>query len=243
MSIIQPNNKQFATIFAGLCCLTLLAGTQTASAVESEAYSIARGGRLYDKWFEVSEQANAPQTAHPNYPDSAKYKGDKANDWRCKECHGWDGLGADGAYSSGSHATGIKGINGMKGGDPAVVVALLKSDAHGYGDKLTEQDLVDLANFVVDGQIDWSKYIADKKSTGNADAGRQVYVTACIGCHGAEGKLPTDMPPLGSLTSNPWEVMHKILNGQPGEAMPALRAIDHQVAADVLAYLSTLPAE
>jgi thiosulfate dehydrogenase len=33
------------------------------------------------------------------------------------------------------------------------------------------------------------------------------------------------------------------MNGQPGEEMPALRAIDHQVAADVLAYMATLPAE
>jgi len=214
-----------------------------AAFAEPDQGSIARGGKLYDKWYKVIK-VEAPKESHKLYPASnKKYAEDAASNWRCKECHGWDGLGADGAYSSGSHATGIKGINGMKGGDPAVVVALLKSDAHGYGDKLTEQDLVDLANFVVDGQIDWSKYIADKKSTGNADAGRQVYVTACIGCHGAEGKLPTDMPSLGSLTSNPWEVMHKILNGQPGEAMPALRAIDHQVAADVLAYLSTLPAE
>jgi thiosulfate dehydrogenase len=152
-------------------------------------------------------------------------------------------MGADGAYATGSHASGIKGINGMKGGDPAAVVALLKADAHGYGDKLAEQDLTDLANFVVYGQIDWPKYVADKKSTGDAEAGKQVYVTACIGCHGAEGKLPKEIPPLGSLTSNPWEVMHKILNGQPGEAMPALRAIDHQISANVLAYLGTLPAE
>ena len=51
------------------------------------------------------------------------------------------------------------------------------------------------------------------------------------------------MPPLGSLMGNPWEVMQKVLNGQPAEVMPALRAIDHQVAADILAHIATLPQE
>ena len=40
---------------------------------------------------------------------------------------------------------------------------------------------------------------------------------------------------------NPWEVMHKLMNGQPGEQMPALRALDHQVVLDLLAHLKTLP--
>lgn len=205
--------------------------------------SIARGGKLYDKWYKVVK-SEAPTEPHQLYPSSnEKYAADAASNWRCKECHGWDGLGAAGAYSSGSHASGIKGIEGMAGGDPAAVVALLKDDAHGYGDKLAEQDLNDLANFVVYGQIDWSKYIdaSAKASLGDAEAGKQVYMTACVGCHGPEGKLPSEMPPLGSLSSNPWEVMHKILNGQPGEAMPAMRAIDHQVSADLVAFLATLP--
>jgi hypothetical protein len=35
--------------------------------------------------------------------------------------------------------------------------------------------------------------------------------------------------------------MHKLMNGQPGEQMPALRALDHQVVLDLLAHLKTLP--
>lgn len=42
---------------------------------------------------------------------------------------------------------------------------------------------------------------------------------------------------------NPWEVMHKILNGQPDEKMPALRALDRQVTVDIMAHLTTLPKE
>lgn len=229
---------------AAAIALASMFGATAALAADPDQGSIARGGKLYDKWYKVIK-AEAPKESHPLYPASnAKYAGDPESNWRCKECHGWDGLGVNGAYAKGGHATGIKGINGMIGGDPAAVVALLKGD-HGYGDKLADADLNDLANFVVHGQIDWSPYIdAEKKaSKGDAAAGKQVYQTACIGCHGSEGKLPKGMPPLGSLTSNPWEVMHKILNGQPGEAMPALRAIDHKVSADLVAYLATLPAE
>lgn len=212
---------------------------------EPDQGSIARGGKLYDKWYKVVK-AEAPTDSHPLYPSSnEKYANDPASNWRCKECHGWDGLGAAGAYASGSHASGIKGINGMIGADPAAITAILTSEAHGYGDKLSATDLADLANFVAFGQIDLTPYVdvATKASKGDPVVGGQVYNTVCAGCHGTEGKLPKDMPPLGSLVGNPQEVMHKILNGQPNEAMPALRAIDHQVSADVLAYLATLPAE
>lgn len=214
---------------------------------EVDQGSVARGGKLYDKWYKVVK-AEAPAKSHPLYratEKNAKYATDPKANWRCKECHGWDGLGVDGAYGSGSHKTGIKGVNGMAGGDPAAVVALLKAPAHGYGDKLSDEDLADLANFVVYGQIDLARYVdlETKTSRGDAAAGKQVYNTACTGCHGADGKLPTGMAPLGSLVGNPQEIMHKLLNGQPGETMPALRAIDHQVSADLLAYMATLPAQ
>lgn len=237
-------NRVMPTMMAG----AVFAGAvlvASASFAEVSEGSVARGGRLYDKWYKEIK-AEAPQQSHPLYPAAnEKYAGDPASNWRCKECHGWDGRGVNGAYASGSHATGIIGIDGMAGGDPAAVVAVLTAPEHGYGDKLSEQDLTDLANFVVSGGYDVDKYIdaATKAVNGDAVAGGQVYATICTNCHGVDGKLPKDMPPLGSLMTNPWEIMHKVLNGQPNEVMPALRAIDHQVAADVLAYLATLPVE
>lgn len=214
------------------------------AAAEVDQGSIARGGKLYDKWYKVVK-AEAPADSHPLYPAEAKYADKPDANWRCKECHGWDGLGAEGAYKSGKHATGIKGINGMAGGDPAAVVALLKAPEHGYGDKLSDADMMDLANFVVSGPIDLAPLVdlETKASKGDAEAGKQVFNTVCAGCHGPDGKLPKDMPPLGSLVGNPQEVLHKLFNGQPGEVMPALRALDHSVAADVLAHLATLPKE
>jgi thiosulfate dehydrogenase len=217
-------------------------GLSTAAFAEVSQGSIIRGGKLYDKWYKVVG-VDAPTESHKLYPAAnEKYAADPKSNWRCKECHGWDGKGVAGAYATGSHATGIIGIDGMAGGDPAAVVALLKGD-HEYGDKLTEDQLMDLANFVVYGQIDWSQLVADKASVGDAVNGQRVYETICMACHGADGKLPKEMPPLGSLISNPWEVMHKVLNGQPAEVMPSLRAIDLQVTADVVAYLANLPAE
>ncbi len=231
----------------GVGVAVAIGGLMTASiaAAEVDQGSVARGGKLYDKWYKVVK-AEAPTESHPLYPAAnEKYAADPASNWRCKECHGWDGLGADGAYKSGSHATGIKGINGMFGGDPAAVVALLKAPEHGYGDKLSDADLMDLANFVVSGPIDLAPLVdlETKAPKGDAEVGKQVFNTVCAGCHGAEGKLPKEMPPLGSLVDNPQEVLHKLFNGQPGEAMPALRAIDPKVTADVFAYLATLPKE
>jgi len=58
------------------------------SAEEVES-SVARGGRLYDKWWKVVG-AQEPKGANPAYPADGKYKGKGGTDWRCKECHGWD---------------------------------------------------------------------------------------------------------------------------------------------------------
>ncbi len=210
----------------------------------TEAASIARGGKLYDKWYKVVGQ-KAPTESHKLYPADKEYAKKANANWRCKECHGWDGLGKDGAYAKGKHFSGIKGINGMAGGDPAKVVALLKAPAHGFTDKLSDRDFTDLANFVTKGQVDMDKYIdrAAKTPKGDAAKGAAYYQTICAGCHGLKGLEPKEMPPLGSLMGNPWEIMHKVLYGQPGEQMPALLAIDRQVVTDILAHLTTLPKE
>ncbi len=236
-------NKALRTAAAGAVLISGLFAA-TASFGQDEG-SIARGGRLYDKWYKEAK-LSTPEESHVLYPAAnEKYAGNPGANWRCKECHGWDGKGVNGAYASGKHSTGIIGINGMAGADPAAIIAVLTGDAHGFGDKLSEADLNDLANFVSNGQVDMDQYIDfdTKTPKGDAAVGEQVYNTVCSNCHGADGKLPSDMPPLGSLMGNPWEIMHKILNGQPNEKMPALRAIDHQVTVDLLAYLATLPAE
>jgi mono/diheme cytochrome c family protein len=216
-----------------------LSASFAVSAAETES-SIARGGRLYDKYFAENKTAK-PESDHASYPHKGgKYGKDVS--WRCKECHGWDYKGKDGAYASGGHATGIKGISGAAGKDPAAIVAILKDAKHGYTDKqLSATDMQDLAMFVSKGQIDMAKYVADKKAKGNTAKGEVYFNTICAGCHGMDGKKIKDAPPIGSVADNAAEMIHKIMNGQPAESMPALRALDPQIAVDIASYLVQLP--
>lgn len=211
-----------------------------ASAAEQDSV-LANGGRLYDKWFAENKMPK-PTADHPAYPHKGGQYG-KDTSWRCKECHGWDYKGKDGAYAKGGHATGIKGIQGAAGKDPAAIAALLRDKTHGYSEaQLSAKDASDLALFVSKGQIDMAKYVdAANKAKGNGAKGEVYFNTLCAGCHGTDGKKLKDAPPLGSVADNGAEMMHKILNGQPAEAMPALRAIDHQIAADIAVHLTSLP--
>src|SRR6056297_765717 len=103
--------KEIGRVAAVAAVMGMAASTMAIAADEG---SIARGGRLYDKWYKEIDD-KAPGESHKLYPSDATYADKPGSNWRCKECHGWDGMGADGAYSSGKHFTGIKGINGMKG--------------------------------------------------------------------------------------------------------------------------------
>ena len=233
--------SRFLTFAAVLVAFAAMAGAGSAIAAETDS-SIARGGRLYDKFW-AENRAAKPTTDHPSYVKDGKYG--KDNSWRCKECHGWDYKGKDGAYAKGSHATGIKGINGAAGKDPAAIAALLRDKKHGYSEaQLSARDAADLALFVSRGQGNLAKFLdASNKVRGDGTKGEAYYNTLCAGCHGLDGKHVKDGPALGSVADNGAEMMHKLLNGQPAEAMPALRAIDHQIAADIAVYLTRLPAK
>ena len=222
----------------------LISGIST-TAIAEDVSSIARGGLLYDKWFQVIG-AKKPTDTHPAWPSSnTKKKGNATH--RCKSCHGWDLMGKDGAYASGSYKTGIKGLRDFEGAPAGKIIAAMKDSTHGYSGKMDQQDFMDLANFVSKGQVNMDDII-DRETKlakgGNTAKGAAYYNTVCAGCHFKDGKEPKDMPPLGALShKNPWEIIHKVMNGQPGEKMPAMRAFDLQVTVDILAYLQTLPKE
>ena len=219
--------------------------TTTTAVADETVSSIARGGMLYDKWFKVIG-AEAPSETHAAWPDSNTNKSGDATQ-RCKACHGWDLMGADGAYASGSYLTGITGLTGMANAPIADIIAIIQDDTHGFGGMMDEQDYIDLANFVSLGQIDIDAAINRETgmANGNAAQGEEYYNTVCANCHGIDGDKPKDMgTTLGTLAnSNPWEIIQKIQNGQPDEAMPAMRAFGVGVSTDILAYLQTLPVE
>ena len=207
--------------------------------------SIVRGGRLYDNWHSETKSP-APKTPHPAYPADKAFATNPGANWRCKECHGWDYMGRDGAYARGEHFTGIKGIRGMAGADPEKTISVLKDETHQYDGLMSEQDFRDLANFVAKGQVEMDRYIdrASGMAKGGETRHEAYYTTICANCHGTDGLRIRTMPPLGAVAkTNPWEALHKILNGHPGENMPALRALDMSILIDVLAYVQTLPTE
>lgn len=211
---------------------------------EEELSSIARGGRLYDNWIEVID-AIPPLHTHPAYPSDKRFARERETTWRCKECHGWDYKGKDGSFGQDSiRYTGIKGIRDMAGGSPEKVMEILKDRNHRYDRKLADRDLVDLANFVTKGQVEMDDYLDPKTKAFKGDPTRHeaYYHAICGNCHGEEGgKIITSVPLGRTVAENPWNALHKILNGHPAEEMPALRVLPTQDLVDVLTYIQTLP--
>ena len=211
--------------------------------------SIARGGRLYDHWQKETD-ARTPMSRHPAYPKEASRASVPAANWRCKECHGWDYKGLDGVYGKGPHRTGIKGIRALAGSEPQEVIELLMDTNHHYHgtrwfqSPLDLQDLIDLANFVSYGQINMDDYIdpITGAAKGNSERRKNEFNILCATCHGKDGKELATGNDIGDVArKNPWEALHKIRNGHPDEAMPALHVLNMILLVDILAYAQTLP--
>ena len=213
----------------------------------NDVWAIARGGRLYDNWMEELLR-DKPRQNHPAYPKQGKKRGYPT--WRCKECHGWDYKGNEGVYKLGDHATGIKGVFGVRGGNREKIRRQIMDPAHGFSEAQiphAAQEL--LAIFLSKGQIDMDTYIDRKtrKARGDIKRGGRSYQTVCVTCHGAEGReinFKSKRFPeyVGTVcTKNPWEALHKIRFGQPGVGMVALANQKVQFTVNILAYCQTLP--
>ena len=216
----------------------------------SEAWKLSQGGKIYDNWFSTLKTTVQTNT-HPAYPSTGKKKG--RSTWRCKECHGWDYRGRDGAYSKGSHYTGIKGIRDMVGKPMGSIKSVVRNEMHGYTTSMISDKALDyLAYFITNGQLDMTQYIDTdtKKVKGSVQHGADFFQTICAVCHGPDGRKinfhagEKEKEPeyIGTVAnSNPWEVLHKIRNGQPGAAMISLRVLSIQDQVDIIAYTKLLP--
>ncbi|MGB3713274.1 MAG: c-type cytochrome [Candidatus Promineifilaceae bacterium] len=216
-----------------------------------------RGGQLYDEWWAVAEEddheaaSGAPEGDHPLWATQSTNERSGSDTWRCKECHGWDYKGADGAYGSGSHFTGFPGVFDSKDNDSSEILAALQgstSSDHDFSGVMDEQDLTDLALFISQSLVDADELVdADKASVGDAARGAIRYGNVCVACHGPAGNAinfgAIDDPEfLGHLApGNPWEFIHKVRFGQPGWPMPSsiASAWSDEDVADVLAYAQT----
>jgi thiosulfate dehydrogenase len=206
---------------------------------------LALGGLLYDNW--PAEMGVKIDRTQPSYPSEGKQKGTIT--WRCKECHGWDYKGKAGAYSKGSHYTGIIGIRSYANVDPLEIVKILKNDTHALSGVLDDNALDALALFVSLGQIDVDLYIDRKtrKTIGDPSNGGRIYLATCIKCHGADGKeinFKDEKKPefVGTVANkNPWETLHKTRWGHPGTPMISLLFLELKEQLDVLAFCQSLP--
>jgi hypothetical protein len=122
----------------------------------------------------------APGGAWPDHVKGGKYG--KDNSWRCKECHGWDYKGKDGAYAKGSAFQWHQGHQCFGRQGPGGHRRHPARQDHGYSEaQLSAKDATDLALFVSKGQGNLAKYVSTpcNKSTGDAAKGEVYYNTVC----------------------------------------------------------------
>jgi len=227
--------------------LSFEADLSTLAAIDKTKYANAdpvRGGLLYDKWWKVNGEAE-PSGNHALYPAAGSQAG--STTWRCKECHGWDYKGKDGAYAEGSHFTGIKGVYDARN----KTVGELYNAIGKKNLPLSEQDKLDLIKFLKESLVEADKYIIfsgiqRKSITGDTANGSALFsggLAGCSGCHGADGTQSLERTIGDYSTDNPWEILHKIRFGHPGSSMPSMiesgLTLDEMV--DILTFSQTLP--
>jgi len=141
--------------------------------------NVLRGGLLYDNWFKVLGM-EAPEGNQPLWATQTNNTRSGEDTWRCKECHGWDYLGVDGAYGSDSHMTGFPGVHQVAGQDPNEILAILEGGAnpnHDFSMYMNDQDLIDLALFLSEYQFDSASIINENKMAvgGDAESGMTIF--------------------------------------------------------------------
>ena len=216
--------------------------------------SASRGGRLYDNWL-TEAGVEPPASDQPVWASQTTNTRTGTDTWRCKECHGWDYKGADGAYGSGSHFTGFPGVMGAASKTSDEIVTILSGGSNPDHDfsAMGDDAMADLAVFLKSGLVDVTPLIdAETKSAVGGDAahGEELFA-ACGACHGDDGRTlnfgSNEEPEyIGTIAlDNPWEFLHKVRAGQPGTAMPAAMdagwSLDDLL--DLLTFSQTLPVE
>jgi thiosulfate dehydrogenase len=233
----------------------VLAYSQTLPTSAPVPGSTSRGGLLYDKWWVVAE-VDEPAEDNPVWSRQDTNTRDGSTTWRCKECHGWDYKGVDGAYGSGSHFTGFPGVFDTQEKSFEEILAQISGNTDPEHDfsAMGEDALSDLASFIVEGLVDVSPFInAETKAAvgGDDTKGTELYLNACASCHGEDGRLinfgDEDDPTFISTVAldNPWEFIHKVRAGQPGTTMPSAMegGWSLQNVVDLLSFSQSLPLE
>jgi mono/diheme cytochrome c family protein/ribosomal protein L37AE/L43A len=254
----QPGTAMPSAIDSGWSLqdvVDVLAYSQTLPTEASAMGSIADGGKLYDKWWVVAG-VDEPEVDNPIWARQDINTRSGSTTWRCKECHGWDYMGAAGAYGSGSHYTGFPGVLGAQDKSFEDLLTMLTGGVDPEHDfsAMGESALNDLVTFLQEGLMDVSSLIDSETKAaigGDASNGGDLYAATCAACHGEDGRMinfgdEEDPEYVGTIAlGNPWEFLHKVRAGQPGTGMPS--SIDLgwilQNLVDILLYAQSLPTE
>lgn len=222
----------------------------------SEDMRISRGGQLYDNWWKTAVDTEKSKDDHPLWKTQNTNERNGYSTYRCKECHGWDYLGKDGAYGKGSHYTGFKGIySASKSMSVKELEGILKGSTnkdHDFSGYLRDDDITDLALFLKKGIVDIDKFVDSRgvPSIGDVNSGSYLFNTNCAHmCHGGPGTMinfgDREKPEfVGTVAlNNPWEFIHKVRAGQPGTRMPSaiINKWSDKEIIDLLSYARTLP--
>jgi mono/diheme cytochrome c family protein len=245
-------------IFALFISLSFLIFSQVSAQSEPPSDQvIVTGARLYDKWF-AELGIPAPDGDMPIWSRQGTNTRSGADTWRCSECHGWDYMGVQGAYSSGSHLTGFPNVlvlaQSMSIDEIVDHLMGSKDNAHDFSAYIDQENLSAVANFLKYGVINDQDYIDPislQVINGNIENGKTFFENNCVDCHGTDGETIVFRTEgysefLGSVAQrDPWRFLHRTRFGVAGTDMPVgfLMGWTPNDGRDILAYAQTLPSQ
>ena len=241
-------------ILLTLLAISLVLVTGIASAQDVLPGDPVNGGKLYDNWFNAID-ALPPEGDHPLWQSQTDNPRTGALTWRCKECHGWDYKGADGAFAVGSeHYTGFPGVISAVGMNTDEIRNWLDGSInpeHDFSPYLNEIAINDLIVFLRTRLVDTDLLIDPERrvALGDHELAATNYEQKCSFCHGEDGSqlnFATAATPLflgDTALTDPWQVVHKIRFSHPATDIPAAEVLGWtlQDVADLVAFTQTLP--
>jgi len=212
------------------------------------------GARIYQNWM-IALDIKPPEGDQPLWSEQESNERSGDVTWRCKECHGWDYKGAEGAFGPGSvRYTGFPSLEGSVGTSQEEVLAWLdgsNNPNHNFLEITNPNALNNLAVFLRTMQADLALIIDydTGEAMGDEISGAELYASACEECHGSTGRrinFSAAGSPLyvGDLaTVDPWKTAHAIRFGSVLGDMPGTEEVGWSLGkvADVIAFSQTLP--